>query len=236
MIVRQPLAAASTLALLAVLAACADSSGGGSGATTSYAVKAGDKTCEVQETSLDAGKVTFDVENTGDQVTEVYVYGRDGSEFTKIVGERENIGPGTSQKLTVDLPSGDYQVACKPGMTGDGIRTDITVSGKGGGSSSEAAYDRELEFGVDADGTVSAPGKRSAKTGEKIEFKLENDSDSEHYLVLTGPNGTELGKAEAEGGADAEFVAELAKPGAHVVRVYEDGKESAGTSVRLTVG
>lgn len=236
MIARPPLAAVSTLALLAVLAACADNSGGGSGATTSYAVKAGDKTCKVQETSLNAGKVTFDVENTGNQVTEVYVYGRDGSDFSKIVGERENIGPGTSQKLTVNLPSGDYQVACKPGMTGDGIRTDITVSGKGGGSSSEAAYDRELEFGVDADGTVSAPDKRTAETGEKIEFKLENDSDAEHYLVLTGPNGAELGKAEAEGGADAEFVAELAKPGAHVVRVYEDGKESAGTSVRLTVG
>ena len=45
------------------------------------------------------------------------------------MGEVENIGPGLSRKLIVELPAGKYQGACKPGTTGKGIRTELTVSG-----------------------------------------------------------------------------------------------------------
>ena len=31
--------------------------------------------------------------------------------------------------MTAQVPAGDYEVACKPGMTGDGIRTAVTVTG-----------------------------------------------------------------------------------------------------------
>ena len=61
--------------------------------------------------------------NEGDQVTEVYVYG-DGD---SIVAEKEDITPGSSVDFTAELEAGSYQVACKPGQTGDGIRADLTV-------------------------------------------------------------------------------------------------------------
>jgi iron uptake system component EfeO len=110
---------------LAATAACS----GGGGSAPSYDVKAGDSSCQVSRTDLPAGKATFKVTNAGSQVTEVYVYAREGGEFTKVVGEKENIGPGTSQSFTVDLSAGTYEVACKPGMKGDGIRTKVTVAG-----------------------------------------------------------------------------------------------------------
>jgi iron uptake system component EfeO len=113
-------------ALLAVpaLAAC-----GGGASGPSVKVTAGDSSCAVAKTSLAPGKTTFAVHNSGSKVTEVYVYAKSGSGFTKTVEEAENIGPGTSHELTVDLSAGSYEVACKPGMTGNGIRTRITVGG-----------------------------------------------------------------------------------------------------------
>lgn len=114
-----------SVALLIALSGCSDDSTSGG---DTYGVKAGDKTCDVEKTDLTAGDVVFAVENTGSDVTEVYVYGKEGDAFSKVVGEVENVGPGTSQDFTVSLTPGEYQVACKPGMVGDGIRTDITVT------------------------------------------------------------------------------------------------------------
>ena len=45
------------------------------------------------------------------------------------MGEVENIGPGLKRDLIVELPTGKYQAVCKPGMVGDGIRGDLTVTG-----------------------------------------------------------------------------------------------------------
>ena len=109
-----------------VLAACGDS-GADAGGTT-VAVEASDDACKVSDTELDAGPVTFEVTNKGGKVTEVYVYGEQGGEFSKIISEVENIGPGTSRDLSVDLGGGTYEIACKPGQTGDGIRTKVTVA------------------------------------------------------------------------------------------------------------
>lgn len=89
------------------------------------AVQAGETSCEVATTSLAAGRHTFEVTNTAAQVTEVYVYA--GGD--RIVGEVENVGPATRRSLIVDLPAGGYEVACKPGMVGNGIRTALTVTG-----------------------------------------------------------------------------------------------------------
>jgi iron uptake system component EfeO len=119
-------AALIVTALLAVpaLAAC-----GGGSSGPSVKVTAGDSSCAVAKTSLAPGKTTFAVHNSGSKVTEVYVYAKSGSEFSKTVEEAEDIGPGTSRELTADLAAGTYEVACKPGMTGNGIRTRITVGG-----------------------------------------------------------------------------------------------------------
>jgi len=111
------------LASLLALAACGGSSENHPKGST-VQVKAGDKTCEVATVSLPAGAHRFAVTNTGSQVTEVYVYG----EGDRIIGEVEDVGPGTSRDLTVELAAGNYQVACKPGMQGAGIRSALTVS------------------------------------------------------------------------------------------------------------
>jgi uncharacterized cupredoxin-like copper-binding protein len=120
----RPVIATTGVALVLSTAGCG---GSGAKAATTYTISAGDTTCKVEKTSFKGGDVAFKVNNTGSDVTEVYVYAEQGGSFTKIVGEVEDIGPGTSRNLTVSLVPGSYQVACKPGMTGDGIRTDITV-------------------------------------------------------------------------------------------------------------
>ncbi|WP_425468321.1 iron uptake system protein EfeO [Quadrisphaera granulorum] len=102
----------------------AASDGASGGADASVAINATDTACEVAKTDLPGGVTTFSITNGGSQVTEVYVYDGD-----RIVTEKENIGPGTSYDLTVDLTEGKYEVACKPGMVGDGIRQAIAVTG-----------------------------------------------------------------------------------------------------------
>jgi iron uptake system component EfeO len=230
--------AVASAAVLVPLAGCSSTSSGSG--TTTYDVEAGDTTCNVEKTTFAAGTVAFKVENIGSDVTEVYVYGKEGADFTQIMGEVENIGPGTSRDFTVSLDPGDYQVACKPGMTGDGIRTDITVTGKSGSGTStqesDESYDRELEFTVASSGSVQAPaGSSSASTGERIEFKLHNGSTKEHYLELLDPDGQRAGMAVADGGENAEFVAELAQSGDYTVSIYADDEQGQATTSTLSV-
>jgi len=123
--------AVATLAGVA-LSACSSAStsatsatGGGAGPVT---VTATDTACTPSSTNLTAGTVTLRLKNTGSRVNELYVLRGDGS----IAGERENVGPGTSAELTVDLPAGSYTLQCKPGMSGAGIRTAVTVAEAGG--------------------------------------------------------------------------------------------------------
>jgi iron uptake system component EfeO len=90
------------------------------------AVSASDEKCEVTRTSADAGTITFEVTNKGSRVTEFYLY----AEGDRIMGEVENITPGLTRRLIVEVSeSGKYQTACKPGMQGKGIRGQFTVSG-----------------------------------------------------------------------------------------------------------
>lgn len=110
--------------LLGLVSCASDPEPSSSGGPIS--VTASDDACEVSATELEAGPHTFKVTNKGSKVTEFYVY----AEGDRIMGEVENIGPGLSRNLVVDLPAGSYQGACKPGMIGDGIRSDLTVSGK----------------------------------------------------------------------------------------------------------
>ena len=105
------------------LTACGTDESSGSG---TISVDAGDSSCELSATKLDAGPLTFEVTNSGSKVTEFYVY----AEGDRIMGEVENIDPGLSRNLVVDLPNGIYEGACKPGMVGDGIRQKLTVTGE----------------------------------------------------------------------------------------------------------
>ncbi len=118
------------LSVLALgLTGCAEGSASGD-----LTVTASDSKCEVSATKLETGPSTFKVTNKGSKVTEFYVY----AEGDRIMGEVENIGPGLSRNLVVDLPKGTYEGACKPGMIGDGIRESLSVSGKAAKELSES--------------------------------------------------------------------------------------------------
>ena len=84
-----------------------------------------DSSCRPATTELRAGRLTFAVTNKGTKTTELYLY----AAGDKVMGEVENVGPGTTRNLTATVPAGDYQLACKPGMEGSGVRTDVHVSG-----------------------------------------------------------------------------------------------------------
>ncbi|MDX6288199.1 MAG: hypothetical protein QOG53_3684 [Frankiales bacterium] len=222
-----PTSLTARLVLLALGPVCAAAlvgcgSDGGSGGSSSgvVGVRSGNDTCTATKTDLQAGKVTFDVKNVGDDVTEVYVYGKDGSgAFTKIVGEVENIAPQTSRDFPVTLSSGDYELACKPGQQGDGIRTRLTVTGTAAAPSSsattEAKFDREVEFKAE-DYKFVGLETFTAKVGEKIEFKLENEGPHQHEFEVFGPDGQKVGEIPpVDSGATGEAIFELTKAGTY---------------------
>ncbi|MGW0707988.1 iron uptake system protein EfeO [Streptomyces sp. NPDC002643] len=117
--------AAATVAALAVVTGCTEKSSAGEDGV--IAVTATDTKCEVSKKEFPAGHVELDIENKGSKVTEVYILFPDD----RVVTERENIGPGTKQKVTAEVKAGQYRIACKPGMKGDGIRQDVTATGGG---------------------------------------------------------------------------------------------------------
>jgi iron uptake system component EfeO len=98
----------------------------GKGAPAQITVAASDSACELSGAEVATGPSTFVITNNGTKVTEFYVYG----EGERVMGEVENISPGLERKLIVQLGEpGTYQTACKPGMVGDGIRSDFKVTG-----------------------------------------------------------------------------------------------------------
>ena len=120
--------AAVTLAGCTSTAPPAASSGGGASAAAGgpITVQAADAACAVSAVEAPAGTITFNVINGGEKVTEFYLYGTGD----RIMGEIENIGPGLTRQLIVEVPDGGtYTTACKPGMIGDGIRAPFTVTG-----------------------------------------------------------------------------------------------------------
>ncbi|MFD2081223.1 iron uptake system component EfeO [Actinopolymorpha cephalotaxi] len=102
--------------------------GDGGRAKGGITVSASDDTCAVSATSAKSGTLVFEVTNDGSKVTEFYLYRADG---TAIAGEVENIGPGLTRRLVVRAQPGTYTTACKPGMSGEGIRARFTVTGSG---------------------------------------------------------------------------------------------------------
>ena len=127
--------AAAAIVATGCLSACTS----GQAAESAVALTATDTRCTLASTELAAGPTTFAITNKGSKVTEVYVYGKRGGTYSKIVTEKENIGPGTSYDLTVSLGKGVYEIACKPGQKGEGVRQKLTVSDSGGTTADPAA-------------------------------------------------------------------------------------------------
>lgn len=214
------------LPMLVLMGACS------SDASTEDAisVSSSDSECTVAKIQLDAGESTFRVKNEGGDVTEVYVYG-DGDE---IKGEVENIGPGTSRSLTVDLTKGTYEVACKPGQKGDGIRTKITVTGSGGTATpkpSEVVAVSAMDYSYDGlDGA-------EFEQGATVKIRMTNDAPGEkHELEVFGPDGGVLGEVgPTKPGATGHVVLTFDEPGKYRFVCGIDDHEEQGMTGTFTV-
>jgi len=110
--------------MVASLGACGGEDAGQSATSGKIAVTATDTECTLERTQAKAGTVTFAVSNKGTKVTEFYVY----APGDRVMAEVEDIAPGVSRDLTVQLPEGTYETACKPGMSGRGIRGAFSVT------------------------------------------------------------------------------------------------------------
>ncbi|OIJ84681.1 iron uptake system protein EfeO [Streptomyces colonosanans] len=121
--VRFSAVAAVTAAALTAVTACTAKSDAEDG--TAIQVTAADSTCETSTTTVPAGHVTLKIENKGSKATEVEIVFPDD----RIVAEKENIGPGTKYRLTAEVKAGEYEIACRPGMKGHGVRQKLTVTG-----------------------------------------------------------------------------------------------------------
>jgi iron uptake system component EfeO len=191
----------SAVALASLLTGC--SSGG-----SAVAVTATDTKCTPAKTDFSAGKTTFAVTNKGSKVTELYVY----APGDVIAGEVENVGPGAARKLGVDLKAGTYELACKPGMTGRGIRVPITVTG-GEKQSAPAVAGRNVEVhAVDFSFQFADP---QIKTGESVKFELINDGTQPHELEVIGAGRTVGEVAPINAGTRGDATMTFDKPGVY---------------------
>jgi iron uptake system component EfeO len=105
---------AGTAALAATLTGCVPNEATAS--DEAIAVTLTDTTCTVSTDRAKAGPITFQVTNSGSDVNEFELLAKDK---LRIVGEKENIGPGTTVNYVVQLAEGDYFSACRKGMVGE---------------------------------------------------------------------------------------------------------------------
>jgi iron uptake system component EfeO len=137
-----PLIAVSAAGLLA-LTGCVANNTDASSPDAALTVDSSADACAVSAAEAPSGNLSFSVTNSGDQVTEFYLLAEDG---LRIVGEVENIGPGLSRDLVVQLAPGSYLTTCKPGMVGDGIdKTAFTVTDSGEDVAVDADLDAQVE-------------------------------------------------------------------------------------------
>jgi len=137
MLMRRGVVMASAGALLLFLSGC----GGGGGVGVTLA----DFSVTPDESSADAGDVTFDVTNDADQTHEFVVFKTDlpegdlptndegdvdeEGEGLEVVDEIEDIEGGSTESLTVNLDAGSYVLLCNlPGHYRQGMHAGFSVS------------------------------------------------------------------------------------------------------------
>lgn len=112
---------AAVLVLPAALAGCVANDDGASSGTDAagsgdpIAVEIDETTCDVAVSETTSGQVKFTLNNKGPAKNEFEVLAEDK---LRIVGELENLGPGTTRDFTVLLEPGTYYTACKKNMVG----------------------------------------------------------------------------------------------------------------------
>jgi iron uptake system component EfeO len=216
---RNAVAGAALCAALVGVGAGACSAKDGGGETVS--VVASDTACALSKSTIASGAATFVVENKGGDVTEVYVYGPEN----KIMGEVENVGPGTTRSFTAKLGGGAYEVACKPGQKGDGIRENLEVTGA---TEVQAAPDRSVMF-TTFDHGYDGLGSLSAKEGETIRFVMTNNGTVQHEFEILDPSGSAIGEiGPTDPGGSGELVVTFANAGDYSFVCGIAGHEAMG--------
>jgi iron uptake system component EfeO len=115
--------------LLPTLAGCTHgTSDGGSADGRTISVTSTDDSCDLSADTAPAGRLVYKVTNAGSTVTAFYVY---DPERLRIVGQVENLGPGLSRDLVMNLPSGRYVRTCETGTVAEGSSGDFTVTDSG---------------------------------------------------------------------------------------------------------
>jgi len=172
-------------------------------ADVSVPVTGTDDACELSESALPAGRISFEFTNEADDVSELYVL-RDNDD---IVSEVENVTTGTTRTLTADLAEGEYRVRCRPGQTGEGFRTEFQVTGAGG----EAARTEDRTISLEAaDFTYPELDVSDITAGETIRFEMTNRGEQAHEFEVLDPTDEPIGEVAsmdpgASGGATISF-------------------------------
>jgi iron uptake system component EfeO len=205
---RTPLLIAGLLLSAPALVACGTESTGSDGGgdaedPRALTVESSDDACDLSASEAPAGTLTFDVANTGSQVTEFYLLGEDG---LRIVAEVENIGPDLNRELTVNAPAGSYVTACKPGMKGEGIRADFTVTE----SDEEPVIDADDQALVDqalanyASYVEDQSAQLLEKTAEFVDLYKAKDDDAARALYADARTHWERIETVAESFGDLD--------------------------------
>ncbi|MEJ5928552.1 iron uptake system protein EfeO [Corynebacterium sp. H128] len=106
---------ASVLVLTGCVANEPASNSADTAAQESLSVQITDDKCDVSANNVKAGRTSFKLANKGTVRNEFEILAEDK---LRIVGERENLGPGTTTDYTVLLQPGTYYTACKTNMVG----------------------------------------------------------------------------------------------------------------------
>ncbi|MGP3973590.1 iron uptake system protein EfeO [Streptomyces sp. 8N114] len=203
-------AALAAISLAAVSGCAEKADAGGEGAIK---VTATDDSCKVSRKSFPAGHVQLAVENKGSKVNEVYILYPDG----RIVTERENIGAGTKAKVTAEVKAGNYEIACKPGMKGNGIRQKVKATG----GSKTAKRDPKLDAAVSAyrDYTLQQAEQTLPKAKKFAEAVKAGDMEKAKELYAPSRIGWERTEPVAESFGDIDPKVDLREDG------LEDGQD-----------
>lgn len=90
---------------------------------TPIAVNTSDSACDVMPNQAPAGPVVFSIQNSGTSDTDFSLLGANA----EVIGEVENIGPGVSRDLIIDVQTGTYVTSCTITRDSERIRAEFTV-------------------------------------------------------------------------------------------------------------
>jgi uncharacterized cupredoxin-like copper-binding protein len=111
-----------------------------SGSTTMIRATLSDSAIELDQSSVPSGTISISVTNEGSMVHEIEVFAGDQTDLPvtqavadtsslDLVDEIEDIVPGTSVTIDLDLPAGEYVILCNlPGHYQMGMVTRLTVT------------------------------------------------------------------------------------------------------------